>query len=429
MESEVRAILKRSRRSAPAWKIACALAYGILLLAGIGFVLSDELWTELRIPLKFDIDMSTVKWAEIDESASEEVSFNELRGVYIVNSEEALAGLRPSPGTVALTWAAAVIFIMLGGIGLGTLALKLGYFKDGARIATLLFFTIFGLTMLIPFFWMVSMSLKSLQETRLNELDWIPWPVRWGNFYEAVYLGTVENAPDITRDGVTLLAYIRNYLVAMLDGQNFVRFYMNSLFISSYVTVGLIFTSSLAAYSFARLDFPGRDKLFLAYLATMMIPGAVISIPVFILMCKIGWVDSYRAIIIPACFSAYGTFMLRQFFMTLPRDLEDAAKIDGCSLFGIFWRITLPLSKPALATLTIFTFMGQWRNFMWPLIILNDPKKMPLPVGLSFFSASASPDPNVLMAATMMMIVPIIIVFLMGQRYFVEGIQLGAVKG
>ncbi len=115
--------------------------------------------------------------------------------------------------------------------------------------------------------------------------------------------------------------------------------------------------------------------------------------------------------------------------MTLPRDLEDAAKIDGCSLFGIFLRITLPLSKPALATLTIFTFMGQWRNFMWPLIILNDPKKMPLPVGLSFFSSSAAPDPNVLMAATMMMILPIIIVFLMGQRYFVEGIQLGAVKG
>ena len=179
---------------------------------------------------------------------------------------------------------------------------------------------------------------------------------------------------------------------------DFARFYFNTIFLACYVTLGLVFTSSLAAYSFARLEFPGRDKLFMAYLATMMIPGAVTSIPVFVLMCKIGWVDSYKAIIIPGIFGAFGTFMLRQFFMSLPRDLEDAAKIDGCSLFGIFWRIIVPLSKPAVATLTILTFMGEWNNFMWPLIILNSPQEDAAPVGIQFFRTAEVPDPNVLMA-------------------------------
>jgi len=429
VDAEVREILRRSRKPTPTWKKVSALAYGILLLALIAFVISDELWTELRIPLKFNPTMEKVKWARVDPAVGEEISVDENTGLITVGSEEALKSLLPSTGEMLLTWTLAVVVILAAGSGIGLLVLKLGYFADRAKIATLLFFTIFGLTMIIPFFWMVSNAFKSLQETRLNELDWIPWPVRYTNFYEAIYLGAVENAPEIESQGLSRLAYAAAYLSEMLRGQNFVRFYANSFFIASYVTVGLIFTSSLAAYSFARLNFPGRDKLFLAYLATMMIPGAVTSIPVFVLMCKIGWVDSYKAIIFPAIFSAYGTFMLRQFFMTLPGELEDAAKIDGCSLFGIFLRIILPLSKPALATLTIFTFMGQWRNFMWPLIILNDPKKMPLPVGLQFFAASAAPDPNVLMAATMMMIIPIIIVFIIGQRYFVEGIQLGAVKG
>jgi ABC-type glycerol-3-phosphate transport system permease component len=231
------------------------------------------------------------------------------------------------------------------------------------------------------------------------KVQWIPWPIRWANFFDVF-----SRIP-------------------------YGRFYLNSIFMSSYVTVGVVFTSALAAYSFARLEFPGRDKLFMAYLATMMIPSAVTSIPVFVLMCKIGWVNSYRAIIIPGIFSVSYTFMLRQFFMTLPRDLEDAAKIDGCSLFGIFYRIIVPLSKPALATVTIFSFMGEWGDFMWPLIILNDPDKMPLPVGIQFFQRAEVPDMNVLMCACMLMIVPIIVVFLFGQRYFVEGIQLGAVKG
>ena len=324
-----------------------------------------------------------------------------LLRVSINNAEGGIEGIThlPTLGRILSAWAVILAIVLPLAIFLAWTVLVLGYFKRPASIVTLLFFTIFGLTMLIPFLWMISTAFKSLQDATLYKIQWIPYPARWANFV------------DVFR----VVPYG--------------RFYLNSVFMASYVTLAMMFTSSLAAYSFARLDFPFRDKLFLAYLATMMIPAAVTSIPVFVLMCKIGWVDSYKAIIIPGAFSAYGTFMLRQFFMTLPRDLEDAAKIDGCSLFGIFMRITLPLSKPALATLTIFTFMGSWGNFMWPLIILNDVKKMPLPVGLQFFNASEYPDPNVLMAATMMMILPVIIVFLMGQRYFVEGIQLGAVKG
>lgn len=428
MTSEAALILKRSRTPAPLWKKLSAVAYGIALLVLIVIVLSGELWSELGVPLVLSRSMDGVKWARADQSdydhlaaARDDETIEKKKrpttvrlkaegreivflkeastGTLFAKSTDDLQALLPSVGAIAVTWIVTVVVVLGAGTALGALVLKLGYFASGGRIVTLFFFTIFGLTMIIPFVWMVSTALKSLQETTLTKLDWVPWPIRWDNFREV--FRTVPYG----------------------------RFYLNSMFMACYVTAGLVFTSSLAAYSFARLNFPGRDKLFLAYLATMMIPGAVTSIPVFVLMCKIGWVDCYRAIIIPGIFSAYGTFMLRQFFMTLPRDLEDAAKIDGCSLFGIFVRVILPLSKPALATLTIFTFMGSWRNFMWPLIILNDPKKMPLPVGLQFFASSQAPDPNVLMAATMMMIVPIIIVFLMGQRYFVEGIQLGAVKG
>ena len=211
--------------------------------------------------------------------------------------------------------------------------------------------------------------------------------------------------------------------------QGFLMFYLNSLLVAVCTTSGQILTASLAGYAFARLKFPGRDKLFLAYLATMMIPGAVTMIPVFILMKHIAWVDTYRSLIIPSMFTAYGTFLLRQFFMTIPGDLEDAAKIDGCSLFGIYWRIILPLSKPALATLTTFTFIGSWNNFMWPLIMINSMEKKTLPIGLASFQGLYSTDWTLLMAASVMVVLPLIIVFVFNQKFFVEGIRLGAIKG
>ncbi len=210
----------------------------------------------------------------------------------------------------------------------------------------------------------------------------------------------------------------------------FARFYWNSVLVAFCVTMGQVFTSAMAGYAFSRLSFPGRDKLFFGYLATMMIPYAVILVPIFILMTWLNWIDSYKALIVPAMFSAYGTFMLRQFFMTIPVDLEDAAKIDGCNYIRIFWNIILPLSKPALATLTVFTFMGSWMSFMWPLIVTNRVEMKTLPVGLAYFQETGfGTQYELLMAGAFMAVIPLVIIFIFTQRFFVEGIKMQGIKG
>lgn len=272
-----------------------------------------------------------------------------------------------------------------------------------------------AITMIIPFIWMV---LTSLQDVGVflrggsSLINLLPNPIAWWN-----YIDVWKKIP-------------------------FARFFINSIFVAIVVTIGQVFTSSLAAYSFSRLRFPGRDKLFFAYIATMMIPGAITIIPLFVLLSGyikltlfgysfelLKWMDTYKALTIPAMFSAYGTFMLRQFFMSLPSDLEDAAKIDGCSYFGIYWRIVLPLSKPALATLTTFTFMGSWGSFMWPLIMINSAEKFTLPVGLAYFQGSYGTEWGLLMAGSVVVTLPIIIIFVFNQRFFVEGIKLTGIKG
>ena len=266
-----------------------------------------------------------------------------------------------------------------------------------------LFLIVGALTMVGPFVWMISVSLKNPGDVFSYQkpwwFDWVPTSFVWQNYVKAFHV-----VP-------------------------FLRFYLNSIFVVALTTFGQVATSALSAYAFARLKFPGRNAIFFGYLATMMIPGAVTMIPVFILLQSLGWIDSYKAVILPGIFTAYGTFMLRQFFLTLPKDLEDAAKIDGCGYFGIFWRILLPLSKPALATLTTFTFMGSWMNFMWPLIVLNSHEKFTLPVGLAYFQSLHNTDWTLLMAGSVMMIFPILLVFIFNQRYFVEGIKLTGIKG
>jgi len=182
-------------------------------------------------------------------------------------------------------------------------------------------------------------------------------------------------------------------------------------------------------YAFARLEFPGREKLFFAYLGTMMIPYQVTLIPLFILMRYLGWIDSHLSLIVPACFSAFGTFLLRQFFLTIPKELEEAARIDGSSEFGIYSRIILPLAKPALATLGVFTFMWSWNDFMGPLIFINTMEKKTLTLGLASFQGMYTTDWTLLMAASVMALLPLIVIFLFAQRYFVEGITLSGIKG
>ncbi len=307
------------------------------------------------------------------------------------------------------------------------------------KTATYLLLGFVGLFMLLPFLWMLSTSVKPASDVFASVENpikaFVPRETQWRN-YGQVY--------DTTQ--------------AM--GGGFARWYLNSILVAVVVTLGQVTTGACAAYAFARLRFPGRDKLFLGYLATMMIPGAVTMIPNFILMRKItewltavapsvNWdasrvvyvfgrtyeagrlvgLDSYFALAVPAMFSAYGTFMLRQYFLSIPRDLEEAATIDGCGLLRIFTSIILPLSKPALATLTIFTFMGNWQSFYWPLIVLTQDSMKTLPLGLLSFMGLYSTQWSLLMAGSMMMILPVIIVFLVGQKWFISGIQLGALKG
>lgn len=209
----------------------------------------------------------------------------------------------------------------------------------------------------------------------------------------------------------------------------FLAFYLNSILVAGLATLGQVFTSSLAAFAFARLRFRGRDALFLGYLGTLMVPFVVTMIPVFALFNVIRLYDTYAALILPAMFSAYGTFMLRQFFVTIPHELEDAARIDGCGHWGVYRHVVLPLSKPALATLTTFTFLYSWNNFMWPLIMIDSDQRKPLMLGLHTFMGRYSTDWTLLMAASVMVMVPVLLVFIFGQRYFVKGIQMTGLKG
>ncbi len=209
-----------------------------------------------------------------------------------------------------------------------------------------------------------------------------------------------------------------------------VVFVWNTLLLSALTIVGTLLASSMVAFSFARLRWPGRDGVFVVLLATMMLPGAVTMMPVFLIFRWLGWIDTLQPLWVPAFFgSAFNVFLLRQFFLTIPNDLEDAAKIDGCSYFGIYRRIMLPLIKPALAAITIMTFMGAWNNFMGPLIYVSSPLKMPLAYALQLFQTAHGGEPGLLMAASTMMMLPVVVIFFLTQRYFIQGVTLTGIKG
>lgn len=204
----------------------------------------------------------------------------------------------------------------------------------------------------------------------------------------------------------------------------------NTLILCALTIIGTLLSCSLVAYSFARLRWPGRDLMFMVLLATMMLPGAVTMMPVFLIFRWLGWIDTLQPLWVPAFLGgAFNIFLLRQFFMTIPNDLEDAAKIDGCSYLTIYWRIMLPLIKPALAAITILTFMGSWNNFMGPLIYISSPLRMPLAYALQLFQTAHGGEPGLLMAASTMMMLPVLLIFFFTQRYFIEGVTLTGIKG
>lgn len=254
-------------------------------------------------------------------------------------------------------------------------------------------------TLVLPFVWMILASFKVLGEIGIG--SWLPGE---GGWHPENYIEVFRQIP-------------------------FARYYMNSIFLACWITLLQVFTSSLAAFAFSRLEWPGRDKVFLLYLSTMMLPGLVMMIPNYQIMIELGLVDTFLGLMLPAAFSAFGTFLLRQFMLTIPRELDEAAEIDGASKWRIFWDVILPMARPGLIALTIFTFMGAYRSFFWPLVMLKSQHKYTLPIGLLWFETSSGTETNLLMAAVAMSVIPMIIVFVVLQRYLVKGIQLGAVKG
>jgi|GEM_PF-3577486 len=221
-----------------------------------------------------------------------------------------------------------------------------------------------------------------------------------------------------------------NYQTVLADPQiKMSLFAWNSVFICVCVVALQLTTSSLAAFAFARLEWPWRDRIFIAYLGTLMIPGVVTQIPNYIILQKLGWLNTFWGLIVPASASAFGTFMLRQYMLTLPKGLEEAARIDGAGTLRIWWTIILPLCKPALITLAIFTFATTWQSFTWPLVVAPAEEVRVLPVALRNFSNDQKTAYNLLMAASLIMMGPMILLFLFGQKYFIRGVQVGGIKG
>jgi len=258
-----------------------------------------------------------------------------------------------------------------------------------------------ALTTIAPFYWMVATSLKSIGEI-------------------------LQFPPTL----FPLVIHFENYSLAFRIIP-FATFFKNSALVAFSVALGQLFTSSLAGYAFARLRFPGRDRIFFLYLSTMMIPFAVVMIPLYIIMRTFGWLDSLTGLIVPAMVSVFGTFLMRQFFSTIPKELEDAARIDGCSFFQLYWLILTPLATPALATLGILTFMNHWNDFLWPLIVISSIPNKTLPLGLlMLIGQSQIKTPwNLFNAAGTFSIVPILIIFALGQKYYVQGIVTSGLKG
>ncbi len=259
-----------------------------------------------------------------------------------------------------------------------------------------------AIVVMIPLAWMISTSFKAPNQVKVFPPIWIPNPFVWENYVRAV---TIYPVP-------------------------FYIFIWNTFFYSAMVTIGTILSNMTVAYAFARLRFPFSRVLFMIVLATMMLPSQVTMIPLFILFSKLGWVNTYKPLIIPAFFGwAYFVFLLRQFYTTIPRELDDAARIDGCGIVGIFFRIILPLAKPAIGITAIFAFSSTWNDFMGPLIYLNKLESYPLAIALSYLRGAYRVLWSELMVVSMIAMLPPIVLFFIAQRYYIQGIVITGVKG
>ncbi len=261
-----------------------------------------------------------------------------------------------------------------------------------------------SIVMIVPLVWTLSTSLKTLQQIAVWPPEWIPHPVMWGNY------------------------------IAVFHAEPVALWLRNSLVIVAANVVGSVVVCSFVAYGFARLEFPGREPLFLLLLSTLMMPYIVRLIPLFVIYNQLGWINTFLPLVIPPLLARnpFFIFLLRQFFMGIPEDLSDAARIDGSGEFGIWWRIVMPLSKPALAAVTIFSFQQAWDNFVAPLVYMaGAPELRPLSVGLYLLRGGGGqlPDTHYMMALSVMMMIPMLIIFALGQQYFIQGVTLSGLKG
>lgn len=257
------------------------------------------------------------------------------------------------------------------------------------------------IVMVLPFAWMLSTSLKAQQ-----------------------YI--LETPPQLLPNPLTFESY-----TGLAQRMDIGRIIFNSVFVALATTIGQIIISAMAAYAFSRLQWRGRNLVFTLYLATMMVPSVVMVIPQFVLIRQLGWVNTYAALIVPSLFNAFGTFLLRQSFLGLPKDLEEAAFVDGANPFTIFWRIMLPLNLPAIATLVVLSFMGSWNSYLFPLFVARKEEVITLPVALGVLQGGprALTEWNLVMAGAVITVLPILIVYLLAQKWFVQGIVSSGIKG
>lgn len=259
-----------------------------------------------------------------------------------------------------------------------------------------------SLVFLLPFYTSLAMSLKTPEELATTAAWSWPKNVTYANYTE------VLTNPNV----------------------NFLRLFWNTVIVAGLATIGVILSSSLVAYAFAKMRFPGKDRLFILLLSTMMLPAIVTMIPTYFLFKELGWINTFLPLVVPAFFGggAFNIFLLRQFFMGIPRELEEAAQIEGAGHWTIYSKIIMPLSGSALATVGIFCFIYNWKDFMGPLVYLNDPEKQTLEIGLSTYNSLRAEQWHLLMAGSVMVTIPLIVMFLMGQRYFVKGMAMTGLK-
>lgn len=270
--------------------------------------------------------------------------------------------------------------------------------KIGRAILWMVLFLV-GITMILPFLWTLSASFKSNNEIFQVPFRWIPDELNWDNYKEVW-----TEVPFFT-------------------------YFLNTLKLSVIITAGQVITCSLAAYSFSKMNYPGRDKIFLCYLATMMVPWHAIMIPQFIIVKNLGLYDTHWSLILLQLFSAFGVFLMRQYMMGVPRELSEAARIDGCGELAIYSRVIMPICRPAVATLIIFTFNSVWNDYMGPMIYLTSDRLKTIQIGLASFSSLYRTDYGPIMAGTICALIPMVLIFIFAQKYLIEGVAFSGLKG